>query len=129
MVLACMYAEDRTAWECDMAETYGIFDYERIPVRKLATLSAGLRNDSRIMMKLADMEVNMRDMLLATIVDRLGVLIWQNTDDGHSGANPPESILDVILGKQKKDGDFMVFRTSEEFEEERNRILSQMKEE
>ena len=129
MTLACMYAEDRTAWECDLAETYGIFDYERIPVRKLATLSAGLRSDSRIMMKLAGITVTTTEMLLATISDRLAVLAWQNTEDGHKGNNPPESILDVLLNRNQKQSDLMVFHTSEEFEEERNRILSQMKEE
>lgn len=129
MVLACMFAEDKTAWECDMAETYGIFDYERIPVRKLATLSAGLRNDSRIMMKMAGTTISTAETLLATIADRLGIIIWQNTEDGHTGNNPPESILDVLLGRNEKQNDFMVFHTSEEFEAERNRILSQMKEE
>ena len=35
---------------CDMAETYGVFDIYRIPVRTLATLAVGLRDDSRVMM-------------------------------------------------------------------------------
>ena len=124
-----MYAEDRTAWECDLAETYGIFDYERIPVRKLATLSAGLRSDSRIMMKMAGIKINTGEMLLAVIADKLSVLVWQNTEDGHNGANPPESILEMLIGRQQKQSDLMIFRTSEEFKKERNRILSQMKEE
>ena len=122
-----MFAEDQTAWECDMAETYGIFDYERIPVRKLATLSVGLREDSRIKMKLAGLKLNVKETLLAVIADRLTWLCWAKTEDGHKGRNVPPSILELLTGKQEKDSELMAFDTGKAFDEERNRILSMMK--
>lgn len=129
MVLACMYAQDKTAWECDMAETYGILDWESVPVRKLATLSAGLRHDSRSVMALSGERIDLQESLLAMMADRLTWLCWAKTVDGRKGRNEPESILELLLGKTEKDSDVMSFTTSEEFETERNRILSQIKEE
>lgn len=129
MILACMYAQDKTAWECDMAETYGILDWESVPVRKLATLSAGLRHDSRSVMALSGERISLQESLLAMMADRLTWLCWAKTVDGRKGRNKPESILELLLGKTEKDSEVMSFSTSEEFEAERNRILSQIKEE
>ena len=41
---------------CDMAETYGVFDIKRVPVKLLATLAVGLRDDSQtvLLAKLID---------------------------------------------------------------------------
>ena len=33
---------------CDLAETYGVLDMDALPARLVATLAAGLREDSRI---------------------------------------------------------------------------------
>ena len=112
-----------------MAETYGIFDYERIPVRKLATLSAGLRDDSRIKMKMAGAKLDVRDTLLAVIADRLTWLCWAKTEDGTKGRNAPKSILELLTGTNGKDDNLMTFDTGKDFEEERKRILSMIKEE
>lgn len=129
MILACMYAQDKTAWECDMAETYGILDWESVPVRKLATLSAGLRHDSRSMMALSGERIGLQESLFAMMADRLTWLCWAKTVDGQKGRNKPESILELLLGKTEHDSEVMSFSTSEEFKAERNRILSQIKEE
>ena len=48
MILADMVTEYPDELTCDMAETYGIFDIKRVPVRLLATLAVGLRDDSRV---------------------------------------------------------------------------------
>ena len=130
MILACMYASHRTAWECDLAETYGIFDYESIPVRKLATLTAGLRSDSRSMMELSGLKIPLRDTLLAVIADCTKWLVWSRTEDGQHGRNMPESILEMLTSAPKEtNSDHMTFETGEDFIKERNRILSLMKEE
>ena len=42
---------DRDALICDLAETYHIYDMRSLPLQTVATLSAGLRDDSRIKMK------------------------------------------------------------------------------
>ena len=44
---------DEDALICDLAETYHIYDYRSLPVKLVATLSAGLRDDSRIKLKAA----------------------------------------------------------------------------
>ena len=130
MILACLYSSHRTAWECDLAETYGIFDYESIPVRKLATLTAGLRSDSRSMMELSGIRIPLRDTLLAIIADCEKWLVWSRSEDGRDGRNVPESILDLLTSQQRDTAnDHMTFETGEDFIKERNRILSLMKEE
>lgn len=53
MTLAVMLSTDREAVICDMAETYGVFDYKTLPVPLLATLACGLRDNSRIKMRIA----------------------------------------------------------------------------
>ena len=57
---------------CDMAETYGIFDIKRIPVKLLATLAVGLRDDSRVMMAKRGAIVDNKTILMAQMVDLLG---------------------------------------------------------
>jgi hypothetical protein len=57
---------------CDMAETYGVFDIKRVPVKLLATLAVGLRDDSRVMMAKRGARVDDKTLLLAQIVDMLG---------------------------------------------------------
>ena len=56
---------------CDMAETYGIFDIKRVPVKLLATLAVGLRDDSRVMMAKRGALVDTKTMLLAKLLDML----------------------------------------------------------
>lgn len=47
-----MLSADRDALICDMAETYHIYDVRALPVKMLATLACGLRDDSRIKLKI-----------------------------------------------------------------------------
>jgi hypothetical protein len=56
---------------CDMAETYGIFDIKRVPVKLLATLAVGLRDDSRVMMAKRGALVDTKTILLAKLLDML----------------------------------------------------------
>lgn len=65
---------DENAFICDLAETYRIFDYRSLPVKLVATLSAGLRDDSRIKLKAAGSPVSLETMILATIADNLTML-------------------------------------------------------
>lgn len=107
---------------CDLAETYGIYDYESYPVRLIATLSAGLRDNSRLKMELADTKVSNELWLLASAVDRLSILAWQNTEAGQKGTGKPEMFVELLMGLEKK-SDVESFSTSEEWERERQRIL------
>lgn len=117
-----MISADRDALVCDLAETYGIFDYRALPVSLLATLAVGLRDDSRIKMRLAVAKASRSELLLAAAVDRLSLLFWAQTEDGRNGINRPKSILAAIQGEDKKDGPVEAFETADDFEAEWTRI-------
>lgn len=122
-----MIACDEEALICDLAETYGIFDYKALPLKLVATLSVGLRENSRIKMKLSGVKTTTDMMLLASAVDRLSLLVWAKTEDGQNNVNRPKSILAILTGN-KEESDVVAFETVEEFEAERERIMRQVKE-
>lgn len=109
---------DRNALICDLAETYGIFDYRGMPVQLLATLAAGLRDNSRIKTSLSGVNATRGEILLAAAVDRLSLLVWSMT----KGVDPPESVLDAIMGKPEGQNNTVAFATAEEYENEWARI-------
>lgn len=119
-----MISADRDALLCDLAETYGIYDMRALPVSVLATLSVGLRENSRIKMRLAGEAVPRSDLLLAAIVDRLSLLIWMQSEDGRNGVNRPKSVFDALQGatEESKDGPVEAFETAGDFEAEWARI-------
>jgi hypothetical protein len=117
-----MMAEDKTALICDLAETYGVLNYRELPVETLAALSVGLRENSRIKMKLSGTKAEPDILLLAAAVDRLTFLAWSKTKDAEKGRNRPRSIVDVITGK-KSENDILAFDTAEEFEAARKSII------
>ena len=55
MALAAMLSVDRDAVICDMAQTYGVLEMNKLPARLAATLAAGMPADSRIMLRLQQM--------------------------------------------------------------------------
>lgn len=126
MILAGMIRTDETALICDLAETYGILDWRALPLKTAAALSAGLRDNSRIKMKISGRKIDDSTALLASAVDRLTTLVWFKTKDGAKGRNRPESILDRLTEdhNKPKDKDIRTFRTPEEFEEARRKALS-----
>ena len=74
MTLVSMIRMDETALICDFAETYHIYDYRAMPLRTVAALAAGLRRNSRIMIKMSGVGVDPDTLLLAAAVDRLSFL-------------------------------------------------------
>lgn len=111
-----MLSEDKDALICDLAETYGIYDYRALPASRLATLAVGLREDSRIKMRLMGAKASKTDLLLAAAVDRLSMLLWMNSEDGKNGTNRPPSILSVILGTEQEDKAVEAFESDQDFE-------------
>lgn len=112
-----------------MAETYGLLDLGSIPVRKLATLSAGLRSDSRIISKMNGSTVPFRDLMIAGMYDKVTWLCWSRSTDGQKNINRPTPLTEILLGKQEKREDVVSFASGKEFEEARRKILSKIKEE
>ena len=111
---------DEDALICDLAETYGIYDYRQLPAQKVAVFAFGLKEDSRIKMALSNQKVPFETLLMASTLDRL--LVWFKTKDGQKGANRPTMIAQKLVGEEKE-RDEMVFSSGEEFEAYRQRIL------
>ena len=118
MILAGMIRTDETALICDMAETYGIYDWRALPLETAAALASGLREDSRIKRKIAGMPVDTMTLLTAMIVDRLSLLVWSKTKDAEKGENRPGSIVEKILSLDKKEeNEVEGFQTPEDFQD------------
>lgn len=111
-----MLIADRDALVCDLAETYGIFDYRAVPVKLLATLASGLREGSRIKMCLSGSKVSRSDLLLAAAVDRLSLLVWSMSEDAKHGTNRPKSLVAAFMEETDDSSDVMAFDSAEDFE-------------
>ncbi|EME8143283.1 DUF5361 domain-containing protein [Enterococcus faecium] len=118
-----MIQVDEEALMCDLAETYHIYDYKQLPVSTVAVFSCGLKPDSRIHMKLNNQQVPLDTLLLASISDKLGLLIWFKTKDGQKGVNRPASISDSLTNSTKQEKNEIVFNSGEEFERVRKRLI------
>lgn len=116
-----MIATDENALICDLAETYRIYDYKSLPASRIATFSVGLRDNSRIKLKMHNMKHSLDTLLLATIADRLSILVWMKTKDGSQGINKPSSIMAKLLG-EAEEKDVVSFETPEAFEAEWRRL-------
>lgn len=119
-----MIAVDESALICDLAETYHVYDYRSLPVQLVATFCVGLRENSRIKMKLSGMSYPYETILLAGIIDKLSLLVWQRTKDGVSGENVPKSVLATILNIENvSEKDHLVYDSAEDFERAKDNIL------
>ena len=117
-----MWSTDEDAVICDLAETYQIYNYKDMPPDKVAIFCSGLREDSRIKLKMTGQKVKLDTMLLASIVDRLSILVWTKTKDSQTGRNKPKLLVESLT-KPVKVKEELVFTTGEEFERVRNKIL------
>lgn len=108
---------DEDALICDLAETYHIYDYRSLPVKLVATLSAGLRDSSRIKLKAAGSPVDLDTTILAVIADNLSMIRAGFSKDGRA---KPYLFTEAIQGevKPKVKG----FKTAAEFEAALKRI-------
>ena len=109
-----MISVDENALICDLAETYHIYDYRSLPVKLVATLAAGLREDARIKLKMAGTTASRGTIILGTIADRLGLLIYSLSK---GNGEVPESIAETFYVKEKKESTYRVFDSPEAFRE------------
>lgn len=117
---------DEDALICDLAETYQIYDYKQLPPTRIAVFSCGLRDDSRIKMKLSDQFVSIDTLLLSRISDSLSMLVWFQTEDGQKGKNRPTPLVDLFTkdtGNQEKENDVVVFNSGKDFAEVRQKLI------
>lgn len=116
-----MLANSKDEMICDLAETYGIYDYKELPATRTAVFVYGLSENSRVKRKIAGIECTMETLLLAMAVDRLSLLLWAQA--GAKGKRP-EMIAENLIEKSKKKGEeYRAFRSGGEFEEARRRLL------
>jgi hypothetical protein len=114
---------DEEALICDLAETYNIYDYKQLSPQKIAVFSIGLRENSRIKMKLAGQSVPLETLLLAGIQDRLSISLWFKTKDGQKGKNKPKMVVDILNKPVEKPKRKMQFNSGEEFEKYRQQLF------
>lgn len=114
---------DEEALICDLAETYHIFDYRSLPLSTVGIFACGLREDSRIMMKLSGTKVSLNNLLLSAIADNTSCIAWLNSSDGYMGINRPNSIVKALSEDEDKEkSDIRSFSSGEEFTDEWNRL-------
>ena len=87
-----MINENEDALICDLAEYYHVLDYRSLPPRMVATLVSGLRDDSRLYMRVNDAKASAKDTLLAIVADRIGQVLEVLT-----GSEVPR-VTDVLFG-------------------------------
>lgn len=120
-----MIKVDEDALICDLAETYHIYDYKQLPASLVAVFSVGLRENSRIKMKLSGQNIDLNNFLLAGVYDRLSLLVWMKTEDGQKNKNRPNLITSLLSGEVEK-SDGVAFDSSEDFEKARIRLLNKL---
>lgn len=119
-----MVSVDEDALICDFAETYNIYDWRSLNVKYASILASGLRDNSRIKMKMGGIKYPLETLLMASMVDRLSYLLWAKTKDGQKGKNKPKSIYEELCGLNvKKKDTYKAFKSADEFNKYRNKIL------
>lgn len=107
---------------CDLAQTYHIYDYKKHKPSFIAILVKGLEDDSRLRVRVNKLQTKPSLVLQAGIIDRLNILIWQNTKDGAKNRNKPKPLLPSNEEKEK-DRNYKVYADSKSFEKERKKLL------
>ena len=116
-----MLKTDKTALICDMAETYHIYDFKGLPARTSAALAFGLRENSRIKMKLAGARRDEKTLLLALIADSLSFVAWTKTEKAKSNTGRPKSLYELLT--RDPAADMSGYDTPEEFWAARNKYI------
>lgn len=114
-----MISNNESALICDLAETYQIYNYRSLPVKLVATLSVGLRENSRIKMEINGDKIPLDTSMLVLLLDSIHMLRWELS--GAKGKKPESIYLKIT--ETKKESDVMAFNSGEEFEEYRKQIL------
>lgn len=120
-----MIKNDEDELICDLAETYGIYDYRSLPPRTVATLTVGLREDSRVRAKRNGWIIPPDWVVRLGIFDLLKWIQWSKTKDGSRNRNLPDSWLEKSLHPVEEEKE-LSFESKEEFEAARKRMLEEM---
>lgn len=129
MILARLLSKYKNELICDFAEYYHIYNIKDYNPRYIGILACGLRGFSRVMGEISGDKLTLDNKLNALIVDNLAWLVWSKTTDAEHNRNRPQSVYDIITGnvKDNKTDNEVKFKTYEEFENARARILEGIK--
>jgi hypothetical protein len=119
-----MLAESEDDLICDFAETYHILDIWALPVETLAVLASGLRDNSRIKMRLAGIEHIPAEFVLPRIADILSLYLYSFSKDAKNRRNEPKLFTDIMAGKHKKEKEITGYASGAEFMAARERIIN-----
>ena len=111
-----MIALDEDALTCDLAETYGIYEFRLLPPAKIAVLACGLSEDSRIKRQISGAKLPLSQLLAAYSADKLANLVWMQSKDGVKGRNKPTSVVEQLRGSVSKPSEIHGFDSPEEFQ-------------
>jgi len=128
MILAAMLERSEDSLICDLAETYHIYDMRSFRASYIATLAAGLREDSRIMMLFSGNKIRPSLLLQAASLDKLALLWWAETKDGQKNRNRPESVVESLTKENKQTEEpALIFESADEFNRVREEMLKRIK--
>ena len=124
MILAAMLERSEDSLICDLAETYHIYEMRSFRASYIATLAAGLREDSRIMMIFSGNKIRPSLLLQAASLDKLALLWWAETKDGQKNRNRPESVVESLTKENKQTEEPpIVFESVEDFNKTREEMI------
>jgi hypothetical protein len=124
MILAAMLERSEDSLICDLAETYHIYDMRSFRASYIATLAAGLREDSRVMMLFSGNKIRPSLLLQAASLDKLALLWWAETKDGQKNRNRPESVVESLTKENKQTEEPpIVFESAEDFNKTREEMI------
>ena len=106
--------------ECDLAETYLIYDMRQLRPSKIAVFASGLRDNSRIKTKIAGLKAPIDTVLMAGIFDGIQTLIWSKCKDG---TPKPHSLMERFMELPEKESKNTLFDSIEDFETARQKII------
>lgn len=121
-----MLATDEDALVCDLAETYHIYDYRQLPAHQVAVFAVGLRDDSRIKLRLTGQMVKPEMLMLASMVDRLGLLVWSKTKEAQQGSGRPLSLVEALTKSGHEQSQVLAFASGEDFMRAREQLLREI---
>lgn len=93
-----------------------------MPASLVATLSCGLRDNSRVQMNQRKEKMSLDIFLLSSILDALNMLVWMQTKDAIDGYNKPKSIVSILFDDGIK-SEISLFETPDDFEKRRNQLI------
>lgn len=98
---------------CDLAQTYGIFNYKDMSPDLVATLALGLPDHSRVKMKICKQRLTLEQGLLAFILDDLNLLLWSKQK---KRGRRPKSIYKTLTAEKKPKDELKSFDSEEAYE-------------